>query len=116
MEIRERIIPALLGVVVGAVGITAIGFSAMGWKLPSTAEHLASTRAEEAIVNVLTPICVERFQQQANYGAELAKLKEASSWTRYEMIEKAGWATVPGTDETHSAVARACAAKIGELS
>jgi hypothetical protein len=49
--------------VAGAAAISVIGFSSMGWTLGSTAERLAAVRAESAVVGVLSPICVEKFQQ-----------------------------------------------------
>jgi hypothetical protein len=95
--------------------MTTIGFGGLHWKTASTAEQMATNRVEEAVVNVLTPICVERFRQDADFRTKLAELKDAPIWARYQVIEKGGWATVPGGDETHPAVARACAAKISEM-
>ncbi len=116
MDIGQSIKPTLLGAAIGAVAVAAIGFSALDWRLGSSAERMADERADAAIVSVLTPICVERFQQQSDYPAKLAELKNAAVWTRRTLIEKAGWATLPGTDKTHSLVAKACAEKLGTLS
>jgi hypothetical protein len=113
-EFRESIKPAVWGVVVGVAATVAIGFAGFDWKLGSTAEQMAATRAEQAVVGVLTPICVERFRQDADFKAKLAQLKDAPVWTRYQVIEQGGWANIPGTDKSHSAVARACAEKLGE--
>lgn len=116
MKIDPRVKPALWGAVGGAVAISVIGFSQMGWMLGSTAERLATARAETAIVGVLTPICVEKFQQQGNLAAKLIEFKKAASWDQRSLIEKSGWASIPGTDQTSSAVASACAEKLGKLS
>jgi hypothetical protein len=102
--------------VAGAVAISVVGFSAMGWTLGSTAERLATSRAESAVVNVLSPICVEKFQQQSDSAAKLVEFKKAASWDQRTLIEKGGWATTPGTDKTDSAVVSACAEKLGRLS
>jgi hypothetical protein len=99
--------------VIGAAAITVVGFSSLGWRLPSTAEQMAADRAQNAVVGVLTPICVEKFQHQANAPAKLAELNKVSSWDRESLIEKGGWATVPGSDTPNSAVARACAERLG---
>ena len=61
----------LWGAVVGAAAMSVIGFSSMGWTLGSTAERLAVARAESAVVDVLSPICVAKFQQQADPAAKL---------------------------------------------
>jgi hypothetical protein len=116
MKIHQGIKPALWGAVAGAVTISVVGFSAMGWTLGSTAERLATNRAESAVVAVLSPICVEKFQQQNNSAAKLVEFKKAPSWDQRTLIEKGGWATTPGTDRTDSAVVSACAEKLGRLS
>ena len=108
--------PALWGAVAGAVAISVVGFSSMGWTLGSTAERMASDRAESAVVSVLAPICVEKFQQQANSTAKLIEFKKAASWDQRALIEKGGWATTPGTEKMNSAVASACVDKLGRLS
>jgi hypothetical protein len=116
MKIHQGIKPALWGAVTGAVAISVVGFSAMGWTLGSTAERLATSRAESAVVAVLSPICVAKFQQQSDSAAKLVEFKKAQSWDQRTLIEKGGWATTPGTDKTDSAVVSACAEKLGRLS
>ena len=113
MKAHPSLKPALWGAVTGAVAISVIGFSSMGWTLGSTAERMASDRAESAVVSVLAPICVEKFQQQADSAAKLIEFKKAASWDQRALIEKGGWATVPGTDTPNSAVATACAERLG---
>jgi len=98
------------------VAISVIGFSSMGWTLGRTAERMAADRAESAVVSVLAPICVEKFQQQANSAAKLIEFKKAASWDQRALIEKGGWATTPGTEKMNSAVASACVDKLGRLS
>jgi len=116
MKAHPSLKPALWGAVAGAVAISVIGFSAMGWTLGSTAERMAADRAESAVVSVLAPICVEKFQQQANSAAKLIEFKKAASWDQRALIEKGGWATTPGTEKMNSAVASACVDKLGRLS
>jgi hypothetical protein len=116
MKAHPSLKPALWGAVAGAVAISVIGFSSMGWTLGSKAERMAADRAESAIVSVLAPICVEKFQQQANSEAKLIEFKKAASWDQRALIEKGGWATAPGTEKMNSAVANACAEKLGRLS
>jgi len=116
MKSHPSLKPALWGAVAGAAAISVIGFSSMGWTVGSTAERMAADRAENAVVSVLAPICVEKFQQQANPAAKLIEFKRAASWDQRALIEKGGWATAPGTEKMNSAVANACAEKIGRLS
>jgi len=116
MKAHPSLKPALWGAVAGAVAISVIGFSSMGWTLGSTAERMAADRAESAVVSVLAPICVEKFQQQANSAAKLIEFKKAASWDQRALIEKGGWATTQGTEKMNSAVASACVDKLGRLS
>ena len=116
MQFHPGVKPALWGAAAGAVAISVLGFSSMGWMLGGTAERLAANRAESAVVEVLTPICVEKFSQQADAAAKLVEIKKSASWDQRALIEKGGWATTPGTETTNSAVARACAEKLGQPS
>ena len=113
MKIPSGVKPAVWGAVVGAVAFAVVGFSSLGWTLGSTAEKLASQRAETAVVAALAPICVEKFQQQTDSAAKLVAFNKAPSWDRHTLIEKGGWATFPGTEKPNSAVASACAEKLG---
>jgi hypothetical protein len=45
----------------------------------------------------------------------LIEFNKVSSWNRRSVIEKGGWATMPGTDTPNSAVASACAERLGSL-
>jgi hypothetical protein len=107
--------PGIWGAVIGAAAISVVGFSTFGWTLGSTAERMATERAQTAVVSVLAPICVENFQHQADASAKLIEFNKVSSWNRRSVIEKGGWATMPGTDTPNSAVASACAERLGSL-
>ena len=113
MKFPASLKPGIWGAVLGAAVISMLGFSLFGWTLDSTAEQMAKERALTAVVDVLPPICAERFQQQADAPAKLTEFNEASWWDRRLIIEKGGWATVPGTDTPNSAVATACAERLG---
>ena len=115
MKIHPGMKPAVWGAVAGAVAFAVVGFSSLGWTLGSTAEKMATQRAETAVVAALAPICVEKFQHQTDAPAKLVEFNKVASWDRRSLIEKGGWATFPGTDKPNSAVASACAEKLGSL-
>ena len=115
MKIHPGVKPAVWGAVIGAVAFAIVGFSSLGWTLGSTAEKMATERAETAVVAVLAPICVEKFQQQTDAAGKLVAFNKASSWDRRSLIEKGGWATMPGSSTPNSAVASACAEKARQL-
>jgi hypothetical protein len=106
--------PGIWGAVIGAAAISVIGFSSFGWTLGSTAERMAREQAHTAVVAVLAPICVEKFQHQADAATKLNEFKRVPSWwDRRSIIEKGGWATMPGTDAPSSAVVTACSERLG---
>ena len=104
----------LWGAAAGAIALAIVGFSWGGWMTGGAAETLATNRAATAVVVALTPICVDRFRQAADASASLAEMKKAAYvWEQSKFVEKGGWATMPGSTEPHSAVARACAESLG---
>jgi len=101
------------GAIIGAAAISVLGFSIFGWTLSDIAERMARERAQTAVVDALAPICVERFRQQADAPVKLKEFAKAMTWDQRSIIEKGGWATMPGTDAPNSAVATACAERLG---
>src|ERR1700747_3213822 len=112
MKAHPSLKPGIWGAVVGAVAISVLGFSSFGWTLGITAERMARERAQTAVVAALAPICVEKFQHQADASAKLVEFSKVPSWDRRSIIEKGGWATVPGNDSSNSAVVTACAERL----
>ena len=98
----------LQGTAAGAVATMVIGFSWAGWTLGSTAAKQAKDAEQASIVRVLAPICADKFQRSTDASANLQALNKADSWKRDEMIQKAGWATFPGSEPDRK-VAEACA-------
>jgi alpha/beta superfamily hydrolase len=111
MVIPNETAPALWGVASGAVAVAVIGFSFGGWTTSGKAEDAAVTRANDAVVMALAPICVDKFERAADARANLSALRKVDTWHQGDFVEKGGWATVPGIHsvERTRAVARACA-------
>ena len=62
------------------------------------------------MVTALTPFCVANYMKQPDAAQKLAVLRaDSSSYTQREIIEKAGFATMPGKTEPSSGLAAACA-------
>ena len=109
MQVPVWIKPAVWGAVVGAVGIMIVGFSWMGWTLGGTTTRLVAEGSESAVIAALTPFCVANYMKQPEAARRLALLRaDTSSYTQREIIEKAGFATMPGNKEPSSGVAAAC--------
>src|SRR5215471_14219550 len=108
MQVPQWVKPGVWGAIVGAVGIMIIGFSWGGWVLDSTAKSAARDQANAAVVTVLAPICAANFMAQPEATVKLVELQKTAAWNQKQVLEKGGWATVPGTTTPNSAVASAC--------
>lgn len=113
MQIPANLKPSLWGAAAGAIVLATVGFTWGGWMTSSTANKLAGERADSAVVAVLTPNCVEKFQQNADAAANLAALKAfPSTWEQGDFLQKGGWATRPGAASPDYVLSRACAEKL----
>jgi hypothetical protein len=101
--------PWIQGAVVGAVVATIVGFSWGGWVTGGSSDKRATVAAHDATVTALASICAERFRAQGDVAGKLAELTKTSSWERGSVIERSGFAVMPGSKTADSDVARACA-------
>jgi hypothetical protein len=104
--------PGLWGAAFGGIAMAIVGFSQLGWKTAASADNLAQERADTAVVAALLPFCVAKAEEGTEQAA-LAKFRaEQSSFSRYDLVTKAGWATFEVANAPDSALARACAVKL----
>jgi hypothetical protein len=115
MNVHPSLKPALWGAVGGAAALAIIGFSWGGWVTGGSAERSAANRASSAVVMALAPICLDQFQRAPDSVMQLAELKKIDSYNQTSFVEKAGWATMPGSTSPGSGVAKACAGLIANL-
>lgn len=101
--------PWIQGAAVGAIAAAVIGFTWGGWVTGGTAEKNSAIASHDAVVAALAPVCAERFRTQSDAVVRTADLVKTSSWERGAVIEKSGYATMPGSTTANSDVARACA-------
>lgn len=83
-----------------------------GWMTAGSAEKKAGEQVQAAVLDLLTPICVEMFHQDSESEAKLKALKEESDWNQADYVVKQGWATMPGHDIPENRIAKACANQI----
>ena len=95
----------------GAIALAIGGFSWGGWVTGGAARTMAADQSA-AVVAALSLICVDQSKRDPQLAERVAALKTASSWNRGDLVMKNGWATMPGTTEGNSQVARDCAAKL----
>jgi hypothetical protein len=111
-EAPTRLIQGAIG---GAIVTLVVGFYWGGWVTGGTAKEMVQKSTSAAVVTALAPICVDKFSHSADADAKLTEFKKISSWQQGSYVEKAGWATMPGSDTANSSVAEACARMLGEL-
>jgi hypothetical protein len=100
-------------IVIGAIVLVLfLGFTQAGWKTGATAQHMANTSAQVAVVDRLTPICVAQFNADAQGVAKLSEMKDISSSQRTKYVKEQGWATMPGETGPDNKVASACTKQI----
>ncbi len=108
MTLPKNTKPMVWGAVVGAILCAVLGFGWGGWVTGGTARKDAGIAAHNATVAALAPFCADRFRAQNDSAARLAELTKASTWERNGVVEKSGFAIMPGATRGDSDLARAC--------
>jgi len=65
-----------------------------------------------AVTENMAVICVAQARSAPDAQAALEQLAKLSSWKQGEFVEKAHWATMPGSESPESGVAALCASKL----
>jgi hypothetical protein len=112
MQTPEWLKPGLCGAACGAVALAVIGFSWGGWVTGGTARTMAADQSKAEVVSALSLICVDQSKRDPQLAERVAAIKTASSWNRGDLVLKNGWATMLGSAEGNSQVAKDCADKI----
>jgi hypothetical protein len=108
MQIPVWLKPGLWGAVAGAVAMTIVGFSQLGWYTGGSADRMAQDRSDTAVVAALVPFCVAKAQQDPDHATLVKFQAEESSYSRSDLVMKAGWATLGSAKFGDNALARAC--------
>jgi len=112
----KSLLRILLGVVIGGAAMAFVGFNGLGWTFESTAKEIAKASASAAVVEVLAPICADKFQNAADASKNKIALLKINSSEQASFIAQGGWAKFPGNNTSNNtAVADACAKMIGAL-
>ncbi len=119
MKIPSWIKPAFWGLVVGAIAWWIVLAAALGWVSPTTATKMADNQVQTALVAFASPLCVSRFERQANAVSSWQALKKsAADYGQDDFIKKGGWSALPSQkidSDTANAIASSCATTLLSL-
>lgn len=114
MKIPVWLKPGIWGAVIGAAVLALVGFTQLGWMSAASGDRMATVRTEKAVLAALVPFCVDKASRDPDL-AIMAKFKaEQSSYSRNDLVTKAGWATLDGSKVANDSLARACSEKLHE--
>ena len=105
----ESLTRLLQGAAFGAAATAIVGFTWGGWVTGGTASKMADESSSKSVAMALSPMCVAKFNADADAPAQLVKLKATSSWQRDSFIDKGGWSILPGKKTAYQGVAEECA-------
>jgi hypothetical protein len=108
MNTPEWLKPVTLGVLIGAVAVSAVGFSWGGWVTGGNATIMANTQSRDEVIAALVPVCVDLSHTDAERVAKLEKIRETAAYQRWNALMETGWAIVPGSDSSDRDLAKAC--------
>jgi len=111
----ESLTRLLQGAAIGFALAVVVGFNwfgaGFGWVTGGTADKMANSRAETAVIAVLAPICAEKFLAQADIAAKKVAFAKVDSWKRRDELAKE-WTTLPGGSYQSTDLVDACSAEI----
>lgn len=96
------------------VATLIVGFTVGGWVTGGTAREMAATAAKDARAELAAAVCVDAFMARPDARARLASLRESSYWERDSIIEKGGYATLPGLETPIAGAASLCVSQLLE--
>lgn len=112
MEIPSGLKPGLWGAAAGAVVMAIVGFQYLDWTTKGSADKQAQETASDAVVAALVPFCVIKARADPDTAAMTKFRVEQSSYSRSDIVLKAGWASLDGAAAGNDRLARACADKL----
>ena len=94
-----------VGLVIGAVLATIIGFTKAGWQTRISSKEIT----DAALLSTRAAICVAQFTKDPDYETNLKELEGTPSFERHKLIDQGGWNKMPGENRPSKTVSQACA-------
>lgn len=111
MKLPVWLKPGLWCAAGGAVAMMIAGFWGMGWTTAGSAEKMARSRADTAVIAALVPFCIAKAQGDGD-AAKLTKFRATtSSYDRNELVKANGWAAVAGASPDYQLI-QACSDRL----
>lgn len=105
--------PSVWGAVIGSVLTMIVGFGWGGWVTSGTAQQAAREQAGAAVTSALIPFCLAKAKADPAGTKKIGELRAITySYEQEQFVMKAGWATMPGSEDPSRAVAEACAPQL----
>lgn len=102
--------------VIGASALTmVVGFTWGGWTTAGSARTAQALAVRDARAELAGEICVHNFINADGAKANLAGLRDQSSWARENFIEEGGWATIAGVETTVVNAADVCVERLMKI-
>ncbi len=98
--------------VVCFIATLVVGFNWGGWVTGGTALRMAANAASSARTDLVADACINRFEASPDAPAQLAVLKKTESYKRAALIKDAGWASIPGNNDSVEGAADRCAQQL----
>lgn len=73
-----------------------------------SAQSLAVSEANSAVISALVPVCLQMSQNDPDRATKLIAITEATKYRQRDALMEAGWATMPGVDTPNRDLAQAC--------
>lgn len=100
-------------IVISAILTMIFGFTAGGWVTGGTARLMATVAARDAVAELASTECVNRFLGGTDAAQRLTDLKALSSWQRDDFVKDGGWSQF-GSEEVAGAAVM-CADKLAAM-
>jgi len=117
MRTPRWIRPAAYGVVVGAIGVAAVGFTWGGWVTGNDARTGVLSAVEASRTELAAEICVGKFLAAEDASERLAELQSLPTSTEQrEFVESGGWAfLMPGDYTVARPISDLCATMLSDM-
>jgi len=110
MTFPEWTKPGLYGALVGALGVSILGFTWGGWTTSSNAQTMARNMATDEGTLAMVPVCLNMAAADPEQADKLAAMQGLSGFSRRNAMMETGWAIRPGADKPDRDLADACLA------